>query len=68
MSAHPFRSTSHALTTLLVSSFGTYIEFVAMLVALHCGMFLLLHGFETYVTILGFLALGLEATVRRRPL
>ncbi|ORY92484.1 hypothetical protein BCR35DRAFT_297914 [Leucosporidium creatinivorum] len=44
-------------------SFGTYIEFVAMLVALHCGMFLLLHGFETYVTILGFLALGLEATL-----
>lgn len=34
-----------------------------MLVALHCGMFLLMHGFETYVTILGFLALGLEATV-----
>lgn len=34
-----------------------------MLVALHCGMYLLLHWSETYVTILGFLALGLEATV-----
>lgn len=37
-----------------------------MLVALHCGMYLLLHWSETYVTILGFLALGLEATVSSR--
>lgn len=44
-------------------NFGTYLEFVALLVAGHCCMYLVFHWSETYVTILGFLALGLEATV-----
>lgn len=40
-----------------------YIEFTALLVASHCALFLVLHWSDTYVTLLGFLALGLEATV-----
>ncbi|KAL8279001.1 hypothetical protein RQP46_008670 [Phenoliferia psychrophenolica] len=43
--------------------FGSYVEFVALLILLHCSMFLVLHSFEWYVTGLGFVALGLEATL-----
>lgn len=48
------------------ASFGMYVEFTALLVVIHCGMFFVLYGIirsKTYVGILGFLALGLEATL-----
>lgn len=66
-------------------NFGSYVEFVAMLIVFHvvtfvhlsiwslphlgqvsddlAFRFLILHRFETYVTILGFAALGAEATL-----
>lgn len=44
-------------------SFGSYLEFIALLILVHCSVFLLLHPFNWYVTTLGFIALGLEATL-----
>ncbi|KAM0748310.1 hypothetical protein T439DRAFT_291721 [Meredithblackwellia eburnea MCA 4105] len=44
-------------------SFGSYVEFVALLILLHCSLYLILHSFQFYITGLGFLALGLEATL-----
>ncbi|KAM0787502.1 hypothetical protein ACM66B_003574 [Microbotryomycetes sp. NB124-2] len=43
--------------------FGTYIEYCAAVVVVHLLFFVPLHGFSVYVTALGFLALGLEATL-----
>lgn len=45
------------------TAFISYIEFAALLIAFHCITFLALHSFKTYITALGFIALGLEATV-----
>jgi len=44
-------------------SFGSYVEFVALLILLHCSLFLLLHSLDAYILMLGFFALGLEATL-----
>lgn len=43
--------------------FGSYVEFIALLIVFECSLFLLLHSFRWYVVALGFFALGLEATV-----
>ncbi|GAA6027533.1 hypothetical protein JCM8097_007909 [Rhodosporidiobolus ruineniae] len=44
-------------------SFGAYLEFTAIFLLLHCCLFLILYRFDAYVQLLGFLALGLEATL-----
>ena len=44
--------------------FAAYLEFTAILIVAHSALFLALHRFDAYVQLLGFLALGLEATVR----
>ncbi|GAA5955393.1 hypothetical protein JCM21900_005361 [Sporobolomyces salmonicolor] len=44
-------------------NFGAYLEFTALLILLHCAVFLLLGRINAYVQLLGFLALGLEATL-----
>jgi hypothetical protein len=48
------------------ASFGMYVEFTALLVVIHCGVYTVLYGIlrsETYTGVIGFLALGLEATL-----
>ncbi|GAA5826104.1 hypothetical protein JCM10212_002412, partial [Sporobolomyces blumeae] len=45
------------------NSFPAYLEFTALLILLHCAMFLLLHRVNVYIQLLGFVALGLEATL-----
>ncbi|GAA5825587.1 hypothetical protein JCM11251_000296 [Rhodosporidiobolus azoricus] len=47
----------------LWSSFGAYLEFAALLILVHCAFFLMLHKWDVYVQALGFIALGLEATL-----
>ncbi|GAA5885560.1 hypothetical protein JCM6882_007471 [Rhodosporidiobolus microsporus] len=44
-------------------NFAAYLEFTALLILIHCAMFLLLHKWDVYVQALGFIALGLEATL-----
>ncbi|BGP15930.1 hypothetical protein JCM10213_003640 [Rhodosporidiobolus nylandii] len=44
-------------------SFGAYLEFSALLILFHCAFFLMLHKLDAYLAILGFIALGLEATL-----
>ncbi|GAA5825771.1 hypothetical protein JCM3770_000636 [Rhodotorula araucariae] len=44
-------------------SFGGYLEFTAILIVVHSAMFLLLHRIDAYVQLLGFIALGMEATL-----
>ncbi|GAA5970759.1 hypothetical protein JCM11641_004442 [Rhodosporidiobolus odoratus] len=44
-------------------NFGAYLEFTALLILVHCAFFLILHRIDLYVQILGFIALGLEATL-----
>ncbi|GAA5841591.1 hypothetical protein JCM5353_003673 [Sporobolomyces roseus] len=44
-------------------TFPPYLEFTALLILLHCAMFLFLHRVEFYISLLGFIALGLEATL-----
>ncbi|GAA6007799.1 hypothetical protein JCM10207_004878 [Rhodosporidiobolus poonsookiae] len=44
-------------------SFGAYLEFSALLILVHCVFFLIFYRFDVYVQILGFIALGLEATL-----
>ncbi|GAA5878730.1 hypothetical protein JCM16303_007162 [Sporobolomyces ruberrimus] len=44
-------------------NFPPYLEFTALLILLHCVMFLFLHRVKFYVELLGFVALGLEATL-----
>lgn len=46
------------------SHFAAYLEFTAILIVAHSVLFIALHRFDAYVQLLGFLALGLEATVR----
>ncbi|KAI5480461.1 ER to Golgi transport-related protein [Pseudohyphozyma bogoriensis] len=43
--------------------FGSYLEFTALLILFHSATFLIFHSFNWYVTGLGFIALGLEATL-----
>ncbi|KAK4696008.1 hypothetical protein P7C70_g8449, partial [Phenoliferia sp. Uapishka_3] len=43
--------------------FGSYVEFVALFILLQCSLYLVLHSFDWYITGLGFVALGLEATL-----
>ncbi|TNY20033.1 hypothetical protein DMC30DRAFT_274732 [Rhodotorula diobovata] len=43
--------------------FEAYLEFTAVLIVVHSAMFLLLHRFDPYVQLLGFIALGMEATL-----
>ncbi|BGP55219.1 hypothetical protein JCM8202_003776 [Rhodotorula sphaerocarpa] len=43
--------------------FGTFLEATAILVVAHAVLFFLLHNVDAYVQLLGFLALGLEATL-----
>ncbi|GAA5848441.1 hypothetical protein JCM9279_006566 [Rhodotorula babjevae] len=43
--------------------FEAYLEFTAILIVAHSALFLALHRFDAYVQLLGFLALGLEATL-----
>lgn len=43
--------------------FGTFLEATAILVVAHAVLFFLLHKVDAYVQLLGFLALGLEATL-----
>ncbi|KPV75241.1 uncharacterized protein RHOBADRAFT_53244 [Rhodotorula graminis WP1] len=45
------------------SHFAAYLEFTAILIVGHSAAFLALHRFDAYVQLLGFLALGLEATL-----
>ncbi|KAJ7453942.1 hypothetical protein B0H11DRAFT_264913 [Mycena galericulata] len=45
------------------STYTQHIEFLAGLILLQAILFLVLHRFKTYVTILGFVALGLESTL-----
>jgi hypothetical protein len=47
------------------NNFGSYLEFTALLIAFHCATFLMLHTLAWYIVLLGFIALGLEATVCR---
>ncbi|GAA5849535.1 hypothetical protein JCM8547_000487 [Rhodosporidiobolus lusitaniae] len=42
---------------------GAYLEFCALLILIHCVFFLILYKVDAYVQLLGFLALGLEATL-----
>lgn len=44
--------------------FGAYLEFTAIFIVIHSALFLLLHSWDFYVQLLGFIALGVEATVR----
>ncbi|GAA5837899.1 hypothetical protein JCM3766R1_001512 [Sporobolomyces carnicolor] len=44
-------------------TFPPYLEFTALLILLHCVMFLFLHKVNFYIDLLGFIALGLEATL-----
>ncbi|SGY16920.1 BQ5605_C012g07028 [Microbotryum silenes-dioicae] len=44
-------------------SFGSYLECIAGLIAVHCLLFLTLHWIPFYVDLLGFVALGSEATL-----
>lgn len=44
-------------------TFGSYLEFAALLVVFHGITFAALHRFDWYVNALGFAALGLEATL-----
>jgi hypothetical protein len=44
-------------------SFPPYLEFTGLLILLHSIFFLFLHKVEFYIELLGFLALGLEATL-----
>ncbi|GAA6012301.1 hypothetical protein JCM11491_007086 [Sporobolomyces phaffii] len=44
-------------------TFPPYLEFTALLLLLHCVLFLFLHKVNFYVELLGFIALGLEATL-----
>jgi hypothetical protein len=46
------------------ASFGTFLEATAILIVGHAVLFLILHKVDLYVQVLGFVALGLEATVR----
>lgn len=46
------------------AAFGTFLEATAILIVGHAVLFLILHKVDLYVQILGFVALGLEATVR----
>ncbi|GAA5982043.1 hypothetical protein JCM10908_004715 [Rhodotorula pacifica] len=45
------------------ASFGTYLEATAILIVGHAVLFLVLHKIDLYVQVLGFIALGLEATL-----
>ncbi|KAJ7090565.1 hypothetical protein C8R43DRAFT_1050233 [Mycena crocata] len=45
------------------STYAQHVEFLAGLILLHTIFFLILGRFEYYVTILGFVALGLESTL-----
>ncbi|GAA5903760.1 hypothetical protein JCM8208_006570 [Rhodotorula glutinis] len=45
------------------SHFAAYLEFTAILIVAHSVLFIALHRFDAYVQLLGFLALGLEATL-----
>lgn len=56
---------SHGELQLSAVSDPRYLEFTALLILLHCVMFLFLHKVNFYIDLLGFIALGLEATVRR---
>ncbi|GAA5993241.1 hypothetical protein JCM5350_007294 [Sporobolomyces pararoseus] len=44
-------------------NFSAYLEFSALLILMHCVMFLFLHKVKFYIELLGFVALGLEATL-----
>ncbi|SCV67573.1 BQ2448_5184 [Microbotryum intermedium] len=44
-------------------SFGSYLECIAGIIAVHCVLFLVLHWVPFYVELLGFVALGSEATL-----
>ena len=46
------------------ATFGTFLEATAILIVGHAVLFLILHKVDLYVQVLGFVALGLEATVR----
>ncbi|GAA5997761.1 Any1p [Rhodotorula paludigena] len=43
--------------------FGAYLEFTAIFIVIHSALFLLLHSWDFYVQLLGFIALGVEATL-----
>ncbi|GAA5966316.1 hypothetical protein JCM8115_004827 [Rhodotorula mucilaginosa] len=45
------------------ASFGTFLEATAILIVGHAVLFLILHKVDLYVQVLGFVALGLEATL-----
>jgi len=45
------------------STYTQHVEFLAGFILLQAILFLVLHRFDTYVTILGFVALGLESTL-----
>ncbi|GAA5870662.1 hypothetical protein JCM3774_001719 [Rhodotorula dairenensis] len=45
------------------AAFGTYLEATAFLIVGHAVLFLVLHKVDFYVQVLGFVALGLEATL-----
>ncbi|GAA5966273.1 hypothetical protein JCM3765_002582 [Sporobolomyces pararoseus] len=49
---------------MILAQFGIlYLEFSALLILMHCVLFLFLHKVRFYVELLGFIALGLEATL-----
>ncbi|KWU46170.1 hypothetical protein RHOSPDRAFT_32162 [Rhodotorula sp. JG-1b] len=45
------------------ATFGTFLETTAILIVGHAVLFLILHKVDLYVQVLGFVALGLEATL-----
>lgn len=61
--AKRFATRIHARASLTAPPWRRYIEFLGLYTGIVGLSYLLLHNFEFYITLLGFAALGLEATL-----